>query len=259
MAANTQAAASAVAEAARQGAEFVALPENVCLMPEDAAEARARALPEEAHPAVAALCDAAASAGVWLLGGTVGVRADGGRLANRSLLISPDGAVAARYDKIHMFDVDISEERTYQESETYRPGERAVVAGLPWAKLGMTVCYDLRFPTLYRALAQAGAALLAVPSAFTATTGKAHWHVLLRARAIETGCYVLAPAQCGSHPGGRRTFGHSLMVSPWGEVIAEAGDEPGIITAKLDPAQVTEARQRIPSLVNDRAYAPPMS
>ena len=255
--ANAEAAAGAVADAARAGAGFVALPENVCLMPADVADARANALPEESHPAVAALRAAAKDAGVWLLAGSVGVDADGGRLANRSLLIAPDGAVAARYDKIHMFDADIPEERTYRESDTYRPGGRAVVAALPWAGLGMTVCYDLRFPALYRALAQAGAELLAVPSAFTATTGQAHWHVLLRARAIETGCYVLAPAQCGSHPGGRRTFGHSLIVSPWGEVIAEAGDEPAILTAELDPARVAEARRRIPSLANDRAYTLP--
>lgn len=185
------------------------------------------------------------------------MRTGNGAIANRLLLIRPDGEVAARYDKIHLFDVDLPD-RTYRESQTFRGGDQAVVADLPWLKLGLSVCYDVRFPQLYRALAKAGAGMLAVPAAFTQITGQAHWHVLLRARAIETGCFVVAPAQVGVHPGGRRTFGHSLVVAPWGEVLADAGDTQGIVTATIDPARIAEARARIPALGHDREFrAPP--
>jgi predicted amidohydrolase len=176
-------------------------------------------------------------------------------LANRSFLIDPKGAVRARYDKIHMFDVDLGKGEVYRESKSYAAGTKAVTARLPWGRLGMTVCYDLRFPQLYRALAQEGADFLSVPSAFTRPSGSAHWHVLLRARAIETGCFVFAPAQCGVHEGGRKTYGHSLIVDPWGEVLADGGNEPGFITARIEPERVIEARRRIPSLDHDRRFS----
>jgi predicted amidohydrolase len=163
----------------------------------------------------------------------------------------------ATYDKIHMFDVDLVEGESYRESRTYRPGESGCVAETPWAPIGMTVCYDMRFPYLYRTLAHAGAKVLTVPSAFTRPTGRAHWHVLLRARAIETGCFVIAPAQCGEHAGGRETYGHSIIIDPWGEVLAEAGDEPGVIVADIDLARIDEVRQMVPSLSHDRPFEAP--
>ena len=256
--ANVEAAVRLIGEAADAGADFVALPENVALMPAGAAEAKAKAADEARHPALAPLQQAARDGAVWLLVGSIAALAVDGRLSNRSLMIDPDGGVAARYDKIHLFDADPGGERPYRESETYAPGGEAVVVGLPWLKLGMTVCYDVRFPHLYRALANAGAGMLAVPSSFTARTGRAHWHVLLRARAIETGCFVIAPAQCGSHPGGRQTFGHSMIVDPWGKVLAEAGDEPGIVSADIDPGLVVQARGRIPALDHDRGFSAPV-
>jgi predicted amidohydrolase len=179
------------------------------------------------------------------------------RLRNRSFLIAPDGGIAQRYDKIHMFDVSLEGGESYRESAAFRPGEAAALAALPWGTLGMTVCYDLRFPHLYRALAQAGARFLTVPSAFTVPTGRAHWHVLLRARAIENFCFVFAPAQWGEHAEGRRTYGHSLIVAPWGEILAEAEDGVGVILAEIDPAKAEEARRAVPSLSHDRPFAPP--
>lgn len=250
--ANLAAAAAGIAEAAARGADFIALPENVAWMPADSAAAARNAADESSHAAVRALGNAARKAGRWVLAGTVAVRS-GDTLANRLLLFAPDGSVRARYDKIHMFDVDLPD-RSYRESATFGAGAQAVVADLPWLRAGLSVCYDVRFPHLYRALAKAGAGMLAVPSAFTEATGRAHWHVLLRARAIENGCYVVAPAQCGTHPGGRRTFGHSLIIAPWGDVVAEAGDTPAVITAVIDPAQIAEARRRIPALTHDRDF-----
>ncbi len=185
------------------------------------------------------------------------LRASAEKLANRSLLIDPAGHIAARYDKIHMFDVEIPDGQSYRESRVYEAGTEAVTAELPWGRLGLTVCYDLRFPYLYRSLAQAGAQFLSIPSAFTRFTGQAHWHVLLRARAIETGCFVFAPAQCGSHDGGRETYGHSLIVAPWGEVLADGGEEPGVTLAEIDPAEVAKARTMIPALDHDRPFAAP--
>src|SRR5207247_624333 len=181
------------------------------------------------------------------------------RLANRSFLIDPAGAIVARYDKIHMFDIDLPGGESYRESNAYRPGGGTVVAETPWGRLGMSVCYDVRFPHLYRALAQAGADFLTVPSVFTVPTGRAHWHVLVRARAIETGCFVFAPAQTGVHAEGRLTYGHSLIVAPWGEVLADAGEEVGFITAQIDPARIEEVRAMVPALRHDRSFAPPAS
>jgi predicted amidohydrolase len=212
---------------------------------------------------LAALREEAAASGIWLLIGSLGLLSDDavGRFANRSFLIGPDGGIAARYDKIHMFDVNVTETEVYRESSGYRPGGQAVLADTPFGRIGMTVCYDLRFPHLYRRLAQAGAEILTVPAAFNHVTGAAHWEVLLRARAIETGCFVLAPAQTGFHHEregrGRRTHGHSLAVAPWGEVLADAGTEPGVTMVDLDLAEIERARTRVPSLTHDRAFEGP--
>jgi predicted amidohydrolase len=245
-----------IAEAAAGEASLLCTPEVT-----NALASRARlmevATTEGEDPVLGGLREEAAGRGVWIAAGSLALRTEEGRLANRSLLIAPDGAIAARYDKIHMFDVDVSAAETWRESETFRPGDRAVVARTPLGALGLTVCYDLRFPYLHRALAQAGAEVLLAPAAFTRPTGEAHWEVLLRARAIETGCYVLAAAQTGEHAGGRLTHGHSLAVAPWGEVLADAGRAPGVTLVDLDLAQVAEARRRIPALTHDRAFAAP--
>ena len=252
---NIAAAGAAIREARGGGADFILTPENVSMMASNAREVRARAEPEESHPALAAFRDLAAETGAWLLAGSLAVRLGGDTVVSRSILIAPDGAIAARYDKIHLFDVDLPGGERYRESQMYRPGGRAVVAQTPWGGVGMTVCYDLRFAALYRTLAQAGAGILTVPSAFTQVTGGAHWHVLLRARAIETGAFVVAPAQCGSHPGGRKTYGHALIVDPWGAVVGECGEAPGIVHADIDLSAVEEARARIPALTHDRDFA----
>lgn len=262
-AANVAPVRHAVRAAVADGAGFVLTPECTNCISSSRSHQRAVLAAEEADPVVAALRDEAARAGVWVLAGSVLVTTDAedGRFANRSLLIAPDGAVAARYDKIHLFDVNVTETETYRESAAIRPGDRAVVAETPFARLGLTVCYDLRFPHLFRSLAQAGAEVLCVPAAFSPVTGAAHWEVLLRARAIETGCYVLAPAQCGRHPvtagPPRSTHGHALAVAPWGEVLADAGPGPGMVLVDLDRSAVAEARRRVPSLAHDRPYAPP--
>jgi predicted amidohydrolase len=232
-------------------------PETTDMMEMKRRDAFAKAKGEAEHPGLAQLRDLAGELGCWLLIGSLVIRLSDERLANRSFLIDPAGQVAARYDKIHMFDVEVPDGQSYRESKAYQPGGTAVLADLPWGRLGLTVCYDLRFPQLYRALAQAGAEVLTVPSAFTRLTGRAHWHVLLRARAIETGAFVLAPAQCGETSQGRQTYGHSLIVAPWGEVLAEAGEDPGVILAEIDPARVAEARRMIPALGHDRAFDAP--
>jgi predicted amidohydrolase len=218
---------------------------------------------EADDPTLAGLRDVAARHGIWLLIGSLAMKTTDpdGRFANRSFLVAPDGGIAARYDKIHMFDVVLSETETYRESDGFRPGDRAVVADMGDARLGMTVCYDLRFAYLHRALAQAGAQILSVPAAFAVPTGRAHWEVLLRARAIETGCFVLAPAQTGRHTGQdgrhRDTWGHALAVNPWGEVIADAGTAPGVTVVDLDLAEVAKARGKVPALTHDRHFAGP--
>ncbi|KAA5604889.1 carbon-nitrogen hydrolase family protein [Roseospira marina] len=251
-------ALDAVRRARAAGAEIVFLPENVAMMELGRENVLAQARTEAEHPALAAFRGVARETGAWVHGGTLAILTEDGRAANRTYLIAPDGSVAAHYDKIHMFDVDLSATESYQESDTFQPGERAVVADLPWTRLGLTVCYDVRFPALHRALAQAGAEVIAVPAAFTVPTGQAHWHVLLRARAIETGCYVLAPAQCGTHPRDRRTYGHALIIDPWGQVLADAGEADfEILHATIDPEQVDEARRRVPALSHDRVFAAP--
>ena len=256
-AANLEAVSLLVREARSAGANLIATPEVSNMMGLRRREMAALARPEAEDASVAGYRALAAETGAWLLAGSLVLRGAGDKLVNRSLLIDPEGGIAARYDKIHMFDVEIPDGQSYRESRAYRAGGRAVTAELPWGRLGMTVCYDLRFPDLYRALAKAGAEFLSIPSAFTRFTGAAHWHVLLRARAIETGCFVIAPAQCGEHPGGRETYGHSLIVAPWGEVLGDGGTAPGITLAEIDPAKVEDARAMIPALDHDRRFAAP--
>ncbi|WP_103257402.1 carbon-nitrogen hydrolase family protein [Tabrizicola aquatica] len=262
-AANLAVTVDLVRQAVAGGAGFVLTPELTNGLSSSRAHQRSVFRQEDDDPTLAALRAEAQAAGIWLLVGSLGLfthDADG-RFANRSLLVGPDGQVAARYDKIHMFDVNVSETEVYRESEGYRPGTRAVVAETPFARVGMTVCYDVRFPALYRRLAQGGAQVITVPAAFNHITGAAHWETLLRARAIETGCFVLAPAQTGFHPEangkGRRTHGHSLAIAPWGEILADAGTEPGVTFVDLDLARVEEARRRVPSLSHDRDFAGP--
>ena len=254
---NIAAASDLIRDAAGQGAQLVATPEMTNLLDIRPGKARPKIVPEADDQTLAAMRSLAAELGIWVLVGSIAVTLEGeDRLANRSVLIAPDGSVRARYDKIHMFDVEVGDGQSYRESRAYRPGERAVLAETEFGKLGMTICYDVRFPHLYRKLAQAGAGILTIPAAFTRVTGKAHWHVLVRARAIETSSFIIAPAQGGKHEDGRETFGHSLIVSPWGEVLTEkADDEPGVILADLDLDAVAIARRRIPSLGNDQSIS----
>ncbi len=252
--ANLAEAERLVREAAAAGAHYIQTPENTGIMELDRALLFAAAAPGRIEPAVARLRALARNLGVWLHIGSLAVQIAERKLANRSLLIAPDGRIAASYDKIHMFDVDLAGGERYRESERFEPGTTAVVCTAPFASIGLTICYDLRFPALYRTLAEAGAEIIAVPSAFTRQTGEAHWDVLLRARAIETGCYVLAAAQGGRHENGRETYGHSIAISPWGEVLAQAGSEPGVVLAEIDLAAVSTARQRIPALEHARPF-----
>lgn len=242
-----------------RGADLIMSPEVSDMMEPRREAMLAKARPESEHAMLAACRELARETGAWfLLGSAVVKLANEGRVANRSFLIAPDGGIVARYDKIHLFDVDLPTGESRRESRSYRPGDTAVLADLPWGRLGMSVCYDLRFPQLYRALAQAGASFLSIPSAFTVPTGRAHWHVLLRARAIENFCFVFAPAQSGEHAEGRKTYGHSLIAAPWGEILAEAeSDGPGIVMARIDPGRVAAARRAVPSLSHDRPFAPP--
>lgn len=250
-------------QAVAQGADFVLTPEVSNCVSGSRTHQNAVLHSEEADPVLAQLAAHAAKTGVWLLIGSLALKTDDpdGRFANRSFLIGPDGVIRARYDKIHMFDVDVTPEETYRESEGFRPGTRAVLADTPWGRLGMTICYDVRFPHLYRRLAQAGATLLTVPAAFSHVTGAAHWETLLRARAIENGCYVLAPAQTGSHAAStgrsRKTYGHSMVIAPWGEILADGGTDHGIVMVDLDPLEVAQARNRVPSLRHDREFDGP--
>lgn len=250
-------------QAVAQGAEFVLTPEVTNCVSTSRTHQQEVLRHEEEDASLAALRDAARLHGIWLLIGSLGLKTQepDGRLANRSFLISPVGEIVARYDKIHMFDVDISEQESFRESAAYRPGSQAVVAETPFGKIGMSICYDMRFPALYQALAEAGAEILTMPAAFSPVTGAAHWHSLLRARAIETGCYVIAPAQTGTHASAqhktRDTYGHSLVVAPWGEVVVDAGTEPGVYMFDLDMEKVIDARRRVPSLANRRPFDAP--
>jgi predicted amidohydrolase len=252
--ANNDAAAKLVGEARNGGAEYVLTPEMTNIIENDRERMFAAIVAEEQDTSLATFRELARSLGMFVHIGSLAIKVSPDKAANRSFLIDRKGEIVARYDKIHMFDVDLANGERYRESRNYRPGELAVVAELPWGRIGLTVCYDLRFPALYRALAEAGASFLTIPSAFTRPTGEAHWHVLMRARAIETGCFVLAAAQGGRHESGRETFGHSLVVDPWGRVLAEGGTEPGVIFADIDPAEVTLARSRVPSLQHGRRF-----
>jgi predicted amidohydrolase len=252
--ANIDNAVRMIGEAKSAGAEYVLTPEMTNILAAKREQLFAVVVEEEADASLAAMRTIARKLGIYVHVGSLAIKLSHDRAANRSFLIDPKGDIAARYDKIHMFDVDLADGESYRESRNYRPGELAVLADLPWGRLGLTVCYDLRFPALYRALAEAGATMLAIPSAFTKQTGEAHWHVLMRARAIENGCFVFAAAQAGKHENGRETFGHSLIVDPWGRIIAEGGTEPGVVMAEIDPTQVTNARSRIPSLQHGRRF-----
>jgi predicted amidohydrolase len=252
--ANTDAAVKLIGEAKSGGADYVLTPEVTNIMESSREKLFATIVAEENDPTLATLRDLARTLGIYVHVGSLAIKVAPEKAVNRSFLIDRKGNIAARYDKIHMFDVDLNGGESYRESRSYRPGEMAVVSDLPWGRLGLTICYDLRFPALYRALAESGASFLSIPSAFTRQTGEAHWHVLMRARAIENGSFVFAAAQGGLHEHGRETFGHSLVVDPWGRVIAEGGTEPGVIFADVDPAEVSAARSRVPSLQHGRRF-----
>ncbi|MBP2151398.1 carbon-nitrogen hydrolase family protein [Xanthobacter flavus] len=253
-AANLDAAAALIREAARDGAQYVQTPEVTNIMELDRKVLFEKLQDEGSDATLASLRQLTRELGITLHIGSLALKVSDAKAVNRGFVIDPDGEISARYDKIHMFDVDLGNGESYRESNAYRPGERAILTDVDGIRLGMTICYDLRFPSLYRALAEGGAKVLTVPSAFTRPTGEAHWHVLLRARAIENGAYVLAAAQGGRHENGRDTYGHSLVVDPWGRVIAEGGTDPGVILAEIDMAEVAAARARVPSLANGRRF-----
>jgi|ERR1035437_50183 predicted amidohydrolase len=259
MTANLRAAGGGVRAAAEQGAQLIMLPEYAALLDGSGRVMRENSYPEDQHPALPVFQALARETQAWLLVGSITVKIDNESMANRSYLLSSDGTIVARYDKIHMFDVTLPSGKVIRESSAYRSGARAVVAQTPWGTLGMTVCYDLRFPHLYRALAKAGAMFLAVPSSFQRETGVAHWHTLLRARAIENLSYVFAPAMCGDHPGNRSTYGHSLIVDPWGKILAELGTEPGVAIADINADEVMRVRGMLPSLEHDRGFTAPQA
>ena len=252
--ANIESAIKLARDAKEQGADYVQTPEMTNLMELNRKTLFATIVEEDRDPALAAFRELARELKIYFHVGSLAVKASSEKAANRSLLIDPEGEIVVRYDKVHLFDVELADGESYRESTTYRPGETAVLAEMPWGRLGLTVCYDLRFPSLYRALAEAGAQFFSIPSAFTKQTGEAHWHVLMRARAIETGSFVLAAAQGGHHENGRDTFGHSIVVDPWGKIIAEGGTEPGVVMAEIDPTISAEARARIPSLQHGRRF-----
>ncbi len=251
---NRDGAVALIEQAKRDGADYVQTPEMTNIMEVRRDNLFAAIVPEEQDATVAAFRELARRLAIWIHAGSLAVKVSPDRAANRSFLIDPRGDIKARYDKIHMFDVDLANGESYRESRSYQPGELAAVADLPWGRLGLTICYDLRFPALYRALAEAGSSFLAIPSAFTRQTGEAHWHVLNRARAVENGCFVLAAAQGGTHESGRETYGHSMVIDPWGKIIAEGDDAPGVVMAEIDPTLVGKARGRIPSLQHGRRF-----
>lgn len=254
---NIRTTSALVREAAGRGARFIATPENTNIMAQDNRAKLAATFDETHDPSLPAFSALAAQLNVWLLIGSLHIKVSETKTANRSFLFAPDGSIRARYDKIHLFDVTVADGESYRESTQVEGGHRAVLANTEFGPMGITVCYDLRFPQLYRRLAHKGAFAFTIPSSFTVPTGEAHWHVLMRARAIENGAFVIAPAQGGLHANGRKTYGHSLIVGPWGEVLAEAGTEPGVITAEIDPRQSLQARARIPSLQHDREFTGP--
>jgi deaminated glutathione amidase len=261
---NLRVVSDLIRQARDTGADFIMTPEASNFI-ESGRRRREKAHTEADDPFLTGMRGLARETGAWLLIGSLVVdpagepdaKAGETRLANRSFLVDSKGVIVARYDKIHMFDIDLPGGESYRESNAYRPGNSTVVAETPWGRLGMSVCYDVRFPHLYRALAQAGADFLSVPSVFTVPTGSAHWHVLLRARAVENGCFVFAPAQWGEHTAGRRSYGHSLIVDPWGEVLADSGEGVGVFSARIDVARIGEVRRMVPSLQHDRLFTQP--
>jgi predicted amidohydrolase len=258
---NVAVAERLICEAVAAGATYVLTPEMTTVLDRDRTRLVASVSPEERDPSLVRFRALAKELAIHLHIGSMAIRledeAGAAAVANRGFMIGPDGTILATYDKIHMFDVDLAGGESYRESRLYRPGAAATTVELPWTTLGMSVCYDVRFPNLYRVLAKSGAAVMAIPAAFTRTTGEAHWHVLVRARAIETGSFVIAAAQGGHHEDGRDTYGHSMIVDPWGKILAEAGTEPGVILADIDPADSALARSRIPALANERTFSAP--
>ncbi|HSM42495.1 MAG TPA: carbon-nitrogen hydrolase family protein [Afifellaceae bacterium] len=247
-----------VREAAAQGADYVQTPEMTNIVQRSRGKLVEAIRREEDDPAVKAFSALASELGIVLHIGSLALDAGGGKIANRSYLFGADGGIILRYDKIHLFDVDLPNGESWRESAVYVPGTQAEIADLPWGRLGISICYDVRFPALYRALAHAGASVLTAPAAFTRQTGEAHWHVLQRARAIENGAFMISAAQAGHHADGRETYGHSIIVGPWGEILAECGDTgAGVIVADIDTAASADARQRIPALKNERSFRPP--
>lgn len=243
-----------VRDAAAGAAELICLPEYFACLEQDDQAYLSRGYSEENHPALILFSNLAKELEVWILLGSLPILISTTKVHNRSFLLNPAGEVVTKYNKIHLFNVTLKQGELYEESNTVEPGNTTSVAQLPWGRLGLSICYDVRFPHLYRHLAKAGADFISVPAAFTATTGKAHWHVLLQARAIETGCFIFAPGQCGRRPWGRKTYGHSLVVSPWGEILADGGEEPGVVFCDVDPEAVAQARSMIPSLAHDRNF-----
>ena len=252
--ANLASLIASIDEAKRNGADYVQTPEMTNILALKRDDLFAKIVAEEQDPTLATMRELARKLSIYIHIGSLAIKATPEKAANRAFVIDRNGDIAARYDKIHMFDVDLAGGESYRESNNYRAGDLAVVTDLPWGRLGVTICYDLRFPALYRALAEAGASFLAIPAAFTKQTGEAHWHVLMRARAIENGCYVIAAAQGGQHENGRSTFGHSIVVDPWGKIVVEGGIEPGVIMAEIDPAEVAAARAKVPSLRHGRRF-----
>ena len=254
--ANIKDATDLVRQAHDDGAELICSAEFFSYLNLDEQGLDVAPFKEDQHPTLTAFQSLAQELGVWLLLGSIAVHDSQGKKRNRSIVLDPNGEITARYDKIHMFDVNLPNGEVYRESDVFNPGDEAVLAQLPWGLMGLTVCYDLRFPHLYRTLAQAGASVLTVPAAFTRTTGRVHWHVMLRSRAIETGCYVVAPCQYGDH-GKAKTYGHSLIIDPWGRVLADGGEERGYIISKIDLDEVEKAHRMIPALEHDRDYHMP--
>ncbi len=243
-----------IREAAAKGADYIITPETSHLMEMNSKRLFASTSHESEETAIQLFSDLAAELGIWLHIGSLAIKLSDTKVANRAYVFNPEGRIVATYDKLHMFDVDLSGGESYRESKNYQPGDKAVTVDMPWGRVGLTICYDLRFPQLYRTMAQNGAGYLTVPAAFTKNTGRDHWHILLQARAIENGCFVFAPSQGGTHENGRETYGHSLIISPWGDILAEADEDPGIIMARIDPALIVEARTRIAALQHDRQF-----
>lgn len=248
-----------ISQAAEAGASFIATPENSLMMMANPQKARNASYPQETHPALPRLAKLAKKHKIYLLIGSLDIKISDDKRANRSFLFGPEGKILTSYDKIHLFDVQLSPTEFYKESDNFHAGEQAEIVETPLGTFGLSICYDVRFPDLYQTLALAGADFLTVPAAFTVPTGKAHWETLLRARAIETGCYVFAPAQCGSHDGGRQTWGHSMIISPWGEILAEATEETEIIYADIDLELIKQVRHKIPKLKHIKSFTRPIT